>query len=182
MVLCVDGIDFLHQRFVPPPFEGPGQPGVDDIWHRRVIPQPAAQREAAAVVMCRSKMTGAIKVSTSILTEECRWRNLLCSASSAGLPPFLPPNQDAAGSGQPLKSSPPGGSGVIWKAIPFETRVIPAKAGIHSVGGAFPMVGAVDSRLRGITASGSARVPQMTPLPARAAGCAILGTRNHRNL
>jgi hypothetical protein len=33
--------------------------------------------------------------------------------------------------------------------ITFETPVIPAKAGIQSVGGAFPMACAVDSRLRG---------------------------------
>ena len=37
----------------------------------------------------------------------------------------------------------------IWNGIPFETRVIPAKAGIQSIGGAFPMAGGVDSRFRG---------------------------------
>ena len=42
-----------------------------------------------------------------------------------------------------------GGAGVIWNGIPFETLVIPAKAGIQSVGGAFPMAGGVDSRFRG---------------------------------
>jgi hypothetical protein len=36
------------------------------------------------------------------------------------------------------------GSGVIWNGIPFETVVIPAKAGIQSVGGAFPMAGGAD--------------------------------------
>jgi len=42
------------------------------------------------------------------------------------------------------------GSGVIWNVeIPFAALVIPAKAGIQSVGGAFPMACAVDSRLRG---------------------------------
>jgi hypothetical protein len=41
------------------------------------------------------------------------------------------------------------GSGVIWDGIPFDTLVIPAKAGIQSVDGAFPKVFGVDSRLRG---------------------------------
>jgi hypothetical protein len=33
--------------------------------------------------------------------------------------------------------------------MPFETFVIPAQAGIQSVGAAFPMACGVDSRLRG---------------------------------
>ena len=41
------------------------------------------------------------------------------------------------------------GSSVIWNRIPFGTRVIPAKAGIQSVGGVFVMACGVDSRLRG---------------------------------
>ena len=41
------------------------------------------------------------------------------------------------------------GAGVIWTGIPFENLFIPAKAGIPSVGGAFPMGCRVDSRLRG---------------------------------
>jgi len=41
------------------------------------------------------------------------------------------------------------GSGVIWNIIPYETPVIPAKAGIQSVDSAFPKVCGVDSRLRG---------------------------------
>src|ERR1039458_967380 len=39
--------------------------------------------------------------------------------------------------------------GIIWDGIPSATPVIPAKAGIQSVGGAFPLVGGVDSRFRG---------------------------------
>ena len=42
-----------------------------------------------------------------------------------------------------------GGSSVIWNGILFETLVIPAKAGIQSVVGAFPMACGVDSRFRG---------------------------------
>jgi hypothetical protein len=42
----------------------------------------------------------------------------------------------------------PGGR-VIWNRIAFESPVIPAKAGIQSVGGAFPMARRVDSRFRG---------------------------------
>jgi hypothetical protein len=41
------------------------------------------------------------------------------------------------------------GSGVIWNRIPFETLVIPAKAGIQSVVGVFPMACEMDSRLGG---------------------------------
>ena len=41
------------------------------------------------------------------------------------------------------------GSGVIWNGIPFETLVIPAKAGIQSVGDVFPMACGVDFRFRG---------------------------------
>jgi glycosyltransferase involved in cell wall biosynthesis len=41
------------------------------------------------------------------------------------------------------------GAGVIGNEIPFETPVIPAKAGIQSGGGAFPTTCEVDSRLRG---------------------------------
>jgi hypothetical protein len=41
------------------------------------------------------------------------------------------------------------GSGVIWNRITFGTLVIPAKAGIQSVGGAFPVACRVDSRFRG---------------------------------
>ena len=40
-------------------------------------------------------------------------------------------------------------AGVIWNGIPFETLVIPAKAGIQSVGRAFPMACGVDSPFRG---------------------------------
>ena len=40
-------------------------------------------------------------------------------------------------------------SGVIWNRIAFEAPVIPGKAGIQSVGGAFPMACGVDSRFRG---------------------------------
>jgi hypothetical protein len=39
--------------------------------------------------------------------------------------------------------------GLIWERIPFETLVIPAKAGIQSVDSAFPKVCRVDSRFRG---------------------------------
>jgi hypothetical protein len=42
-----------------------------------------------------------------------------------------------------------GSTGAIWNEIPFETPVIPAQAGIQSVGGAFPMACGVDSRFRG---------------------------------
>ena len=41
------------------------------------------------------------------------------------------------------------GGGVIWGRIPFETPVIPAKAGSHSFDSAFPKVCRVDSRFRG---------------------------------
>jgi len=41
------------------------------------------------------------------------------------------------------------GTGLIWNRIPFDTPVIPAKAGIQSVGGEFPMACRVDSRLHG---------------------------------
>jgi len=44
---------------------------------------------------------------------------------------------------------PVAGAGVIWNGIPFETLVIPAKAGIQSVISAFPMACGVDSRFRG---------------------------------
>jgi len=37
-------------------------------------------------------------------------------------------------------------AGVIWNVIPYETPVIPAKAGIQSVDSAFPKVCGVDSR------------------------------------
>src|SRR5436305_10470964 len=40
-------------------------------------------------------------------------------------------------------------SGVNWNRIAFEAPVIPAKAGIQSVGGAFPMACGRDSRFRG---------------------------------
>jgi hypothetical protein len=40
------------------------------------------------------------------------------------------------------------GVGVIWDGIPFEPPVIPAKAGIQFVDGAFPKVCGVDSRFR----------------------------------
>ena len=46
------------------------------------------------------------------------------------------------------------GSGVIWNGNPFETQVIPAKAGIQSIGGVFPMACGVDSRLRGNDCTG----------------------------
>jgi hypothetical protein len=48
-----------------------------------------------------------------------------------------------------FRSHPISGAGVIWNAIPFETLVISANAGIQSVGGAFPMACGVDSRFRG---------------------------------
>ena len=67
------------------------------------------------------------------------------------------------------------GSGVIWNAISFETLVIPAKTGIQSVGGAFPMGCAVDSRLRGNDRIREACVPQMTPLPRSVMGFMIEG-------
>jgi hypothetical protein len=41
------------------------------------------------------------------------------------------------------------GSGVVWNRTSFDLRVIPAKAGIQSVGSVFPMACGVDSRLRG---------------------------------
>jgi len=41
------------------------------------------------------------------------------------------------------------GVGVICDGIPFETPVIPAKAGIQSADSAFPRVCRVDSRFRG---------------------------------
>ena len=41
------------------------------------------------------------------------------------------------------------GSGVIWNGIPYQTPVIPAKAGIQSVDSAFLKVCGVDSRFRG---------------------------------
>jgi len=50
---------------------------------------------------------------------------------------------------QGKKPSLPMGGAVIWNQIPFETPVIPAKAEIQSVVGAFPMAGGVDSRFRG---------------------------------
>jgi hypothetical protein len=37
----------------------------------------------------------------------------------------------------------------IWNIIPYETPVIPAKAGIQSVDSAFPKDCGVDSRFRG---------------------------------
>jgi len=48
-----------------------------------------------------------------------------------------------------LGHHPGAGTGVIWNGVPFETLVIPAKAGIQFFGGAFPMTGGVDSRFRG---------------------------------
>jgi hypothetical protein len=42
-----------------------------------------------------------------------------------------------------------GGVGVVWDRIPFETPVIPAKAGIQSIHRAFPKVYGADSRFRG---------------------------------
>jgi hypothetical protein len=54
----------------------------------------------------------------------------------------------AAGTCQALSVA-AAGTGVAWNGIPFETLVIPAKAGIHTVGGAFPMACGVDSRFRG---------------------------------
>ena len=41
------------------------------------------------------------------------------------------------------------GSSVIWSGVLYGTAVIPAKAGIQSVGSPFPMVRRVDSRFRG---------------------------------
>jgi len=64
-----------------------------------------------------------------------------------------------ASSGHPLPQvvhgCPPGfsvvrrGGGVTWDGIPFETPVIPAKAGIQPFDSAFPKVCRVDSRFRG---------------------------------
>ena len=59
------------------------------------------------------------------------------------------------------------GSGVIWNAIPFETQVIPAKAGIQSVSGGFSMACGWIPAFAGMTAHGSAHISQMTPVPAR---------------
>jgi len=42
-----------------------------------------------------------------------------------------------------------GNSGLISNPAPFEPPVIPAKAGIHSIGSAFPKVCGGDSRFRG---------------------------------
>ena len=50
---------------------------------------------------------------------------------------------------QAAASVDPAGSRAIWNGIPFETQVIPAKAGIQSVDRAFPEVCRVDSRFRG---------------------------------
>ena len=55
---------------------------------------------------------------------------------------------------QPCRSSrghstSPEGGGVIWDGMPFETPVIPAKAGIQSFDGAFPKLCRADSRFRG---------------------------------
>jgi hypothetical protein len=41
------------------------------------------------------------------------------------------------------------GVSVIWDGIAFDTPVIPAKAGIHSMDSAFPKVCGVDSGFRG---------------------------------
>ena len=41
------------------------------------------------------------------------------------------------------------GAGVIWNGVPYETLVIPAKAGIQSIDSALPKVCGVDSRFRG---------------------------------
>jgi len=46
-------------------------------------------------------------------------------------------------------STSPEGGGVIWDGMPFETPVIPAKAGIQSFDGAFPKLCRADSRFRG---------------------------------
>jgi hypothetical protein len=37
----------------------------------------------------------------------------------------------------------------MWNGSPFETPVIPAKAGIHSPEGVFPNLYGIDSRFRG---------------------------------
>ena len=55
------------------------------------------------------------------------------------LPRCLWPAGDVAG----------GGTGVIWNRIAVESLVIPAQAGIQSVGGASPIACRVDSRFRG---------------------------------
>ena len=60
-------------------------------------------------------------------------------------PPSQLPQEQLFKLGHYLRS----GSGVIWNGIPFETLVIPAKAGIQSVGDVFPMACGVDSRFRG---------------------------------
>ena len=49
----------------------------------------------------------------------------------------------------PSRAACQSGIGGIWNGIRFEIAVIPAKAGIQSVDGAFPTVYGVDSRFRG---------------------------------
>jgi hypothetical protein len=51
------------------------------------------------------------------------------------------------------------GSGVIWITTAMKTSVIPAKAGIQSVGNAFQMTYRLDSRLRGNDDTGEAPCP-----------------------
>jgi hypothetical protein len=43
----------------------------------------------------------------------------------------------------------PDGRDAIWNITPYETPVIPAKAGIQSVNSALPKACGVDSRFRG---------------------------------
>jgi hypothetical protein len=60
------------------------------------------------------------------------------------------------------------GGGVIWDGMPFETPVIPAKAGTQSVHSPFPKLCRVDSSRHGgtgMTAACNAHVLQMTPVP-----------------
>jgi hypothetical protein len=59
----------------------------------------------------------------------------------------------------------PAGIGVTPYGIAFQTPVIPAKAGIQSVGSAFPKICGVDSRFRGNDCD-YCYVSQMRPPPA----------------
>ena len=57
--------------------------------------------------------------------------------------------------------------GVIWNGIPYETSVIPAKAGIQSAGCTFPKVCRVDSRFRGNDCNLHRRSRNYTGTPAQ---------------
>ena len=92
----------------------------------------------------------------------------ICHAPAAGLPPLCRAPDAESASGETLRHLPfhaqtgleaadregesdgaLAGGGVIWDGIPFETPVIPAKAGIQSVDSGFLKVCRVDSRFRG---------------------------------